>query len=650
MSDTNNVSEECSDDSSIRFINRKSGPRRRLSFSSDSSDCNSTNPTNTLIGRKRSRNPVKWIRNLQKHNRIKGLAYRNRRGKLIPAKTFVDIQCRCRQNCNQKIIADEREAAMKAFYSLHSQLEQNIFLRGCIKVNEIKRRRPTNETKERRSHSFTYYFRKERLDIPVCKKYFRDTYQVCDGRIYDCCSKENVTSLVDKRKGRVASNKIDDTNVIKHIKSFPAYSSHYTRAHNPRRQYLNPDLNIKKMYELYVTKCEKENVAPVKEKYYYNVFSTKFNLHFKQPSKDTCQACDAFQIKIQSSDDEGIKMAKIERETHLKEAERARSQMAADRMATSEKLFVFSFDLEKALAFPKLTTSVAYYKRNLYVYNFGCHEFNKNISHMFVWPETEGSRGSQEISSCLKKYTKTYAANFEKIITYSDSCTGQNRNIKTVLSLLKLVQSTEIKAESIDMKFLVSGHSYLPNDSDFAIIESCAKKNQNIFSPDDWYHIIKTCKKKAPFHLIQMTHQDFLSTKPLEQSIINRKVTVTGLPVNWLKIRWIKLERSKPYLIQFKCDYNEDTEFQAINIRKSLVGRPQSLKNIDQPLLYPKGRTVTGEKWRDMMDLLKFIPPVKHDYYKNLSTNRNDESSHTADEEDIIYNIAESSQRIMPLT
>lgn len=92
MSETNNVSEETSDDSSIRFINRKSGPRRRLSFSSDSSDCNSTNPTNTLIGRNRSRNPVKWIRNLQKHNRIKGLAYRNRRGKLIPGKTFVDIQ------------------------------------------------------------------------------------------------------------------------------------------------------------------------------------------------------------------------------------------------------------------------------------------------------------------------------------------------------------------------------------------------------------------------------------------------------------------------------------------------------------------------------------------------------------------------------
>ena len=51
--------------------------------------------------------------------------------------------------------------------------------------------------------------------------------------------------------------------------------------------------------------------------------------------------CDVFQIKIQSLDDEGIQMAKIEKQTHLEEAERARSQMAADRMATSDKLFVF---------------------------------------------------------------------------------------------------------------------------------------------------------------------------------------------------------------------------------------------------------------------------------------------------------------------
>lgn len=107
-------------------------------------------------------------------------------------------------------------------------------------------------------------------------------------------------------------------------------------------------------------------------------------------------------------------------------------------------------------------------------------------------------------------------------------------------------------------------------------------------------------------------------------------------------MHWIKLERSKPHVIQFKYDFNQDSEFSAINIKKSGAGRPLGLKNIDQPLLYPIGRTVTREKRKDMMDLLKFIPPIKHNYYKNLRTNRYDGTSNTADEEDIIYIADES--------
>ena len=76
-----------------------------------------------------------------------------------------------------------------------------------------------------------------------------------------------------------------------------------------------------------------------------------------------------------------------------------------------------------------------------------------------------------------KKVFKTNAKNFERIITHLDLCLGQNRKIKTVLNLLKLVQNTEIRSQSIKIKFLVSGHCFLPNDSDFAIFESHAKKN-----------------------------------------------------------------------------------------------------------------------------------------------------------------------------
>ncbi|GBO13109.1 hypothetical protein AVEN_233885-1 [Araneus ventricosus] len=125
---------------------------------------------------------------------------------------------------------------------------------------------------------------------------------------------------------------------------------------------------------------------------------------------------------------------------------------------------------------------------------------------------------------------------------------------------------------------------------------------------------------------------------------IPRHLLLKNVPtyVNFIRFNVGFTEKSKPQLIQFRCDFNEDSEFNAINIRKSVAGGPLCLKNVAQPLLYPTGRTVTREKRKDMMNLLKFIPPIKHDYYKNIRTNRNDGSSNTADEEDIIYIADES--------
>lgn len=162
-------------------------------------------------------------------------------------------------------------------------------------------------------------------------------------------------------------NKIDDSDVINHIQSFPAYQSHYSRRDNPGRKYLNPDLNIRKMYDLYVEKCQQENKSPVKQKFYYNVFSTKFNLHFKPPNTDTCRLCDELEMKISNE----AKALKLEKDLHLASAEQARGSMRSDKENVSKEMYVATFDLQKALPFPKLTTSTAYYKRNMYVYNFG---------------------------------------------------------------------------------------------------------------------------------------------------------------------------------------------------------------------------------------------------------------------------------------
>ena len=73
---------------------------------------------------------------------------------------------------------------------------------------------------------------------------------------------------------------------------------------------------------------------------------------------------------------------------------------------------------------------------------------------MYVWDETVGSRGSQEISACITKHIQSRCSNAKHVVMYSDTCTGQNRNWKVALSLMKLVQSDDNGIKTIDQMFL----------------------------------------------------------------------------------------------------------------------------------------------------------------------------------------------------
>ena len=111
----------------------------------------------------------------------------------------------------------------------------------------------------------------------------------------------------------------------------------------------------------------------------------------------------------------------------------------------------------------------------MYILNIVYHNFHDNEVFTNAWDETVALRGSQEVASCILKHLQNIG-NQKHIIAYSDICTGQNRNIILTVTWLKILQSVENNADIIEHKILILEPSFLPNYSDFEVIEMSLKK------------------------------------------------------------------------------------------------------------------------------------------------------------------------------
>ena len=163
---------------------------------------------------------------------------------------------------------------------------------------------------------------------------FLDTHKISLGRLIRALNAE--TPGTDRRgKMTRSSRKTDEIKirgVREHILSLPAFESHYTQArHTPGRKYLSPELDIRKMYSLYVERCEENNQSFVKEWVYRKTVNTELNLNFHAPRKDTCQKCDLHKGKIEACNNEEEKLQLREsHDVHLQNAERVRNCLAED--------------------------------------------------------------------------------------------------------------------------------------------------------------------------------------------------------------------------------------------------------------------------------------------------------------------------------
>jgi hypothetical protein len=175
---------------------------------------------------------------------------------------------------------------------------------------------------------------------------------------------------------------------------------------------------------------------------------------------------------------------------------------------------------------------------------------------------------------------------------------------------------------------LVSGHSYLHNDSDFGVIERAGKKISEIFVPEQWCDVIGKCNKKKPFQVVRMRPGMFKSVDELAKSVTVRKFSDAGDKVEWLKMQWIQIRKSEPLKMFYTYSLQDDVDFSCVNLAKR--GR---FDNMSSRMCPRQPRPLSVEKVRDIQKLLKYVPPFYHDFYSLLEHNTAAIVAHLCDDE-----------------
>lgn len=584
---------------------------------------NDSDPDTAGPSLKRKKCQDQWKKEQRKTKRGRGEVYTSVRGSEVAPKQ-VGPPCSCNYKCYEVLGMDHIQIIFDNFYGMTSHDKQTQYLADFVTSREVKRSRVKGRP-ARTLRTFKYVVKKENKIIEVCRTAFLHIHAVSEKRVRNAVDKamRSSTGIVtpDQRGRHVPGNKLEEekVNTVKeHILSLKTVSSHYTRAKSPNRRYLPPGLNRKLVYELYKEWMEKENKGTeniVKEWKYLSVLDS-FNIGFEPPKSDSCNLCDEIAMKLRDldpvADEEEISATKMRKTIHESHA-RLGQQILKDISGQQNQphVAVICIDLQQTLPTPKLATGLQYYKRKMWTYDFCIHNVKERKGTMYVWNETSGKRGSSEVASCLDHYvTNVLDPHFTNLVIFSDNCSGQNKNKNVILACLRMIHSGRFV--NVKHFFMVPGHSYLPCDRDFGVIELKLRPIP-VFTTDHYINIIKKANRINPFNVVAMNRLDFKDYEALHTT------------VSWAGMKDAHLLQSRVLIYSDK--YKEGLEIQEhygalitkkVCLEKKKVRGKLNLANLPLPPKYPETVLLSPEKLADLKILMVYVEPQYKSFFTDL--------------------------------
>ena len=203
----------------------------------------------------------------------------------------------------------------------------------------------------------------------------------------------------------------------------------------------------------------------------------------------------------------------------------------------------------------------------------------------YLWDETKGGRGANEIATAMLDYLRHIPVNVNHFSSYPDTYAGHIETSSWLVQCCTLCKKKIEHLHCIDLKFMESGHSYLEADSMHATIEH-ARIHWKVYTTREWEFLIRGARKKThPYEVKVLHHTDFLDIKDLARKIIKNRTKYTdGAVVNWMNIKWLRFEKTSPYIIQYNYDIQKEG-FMEIVVQ-AVQGRRRAIESLNIVHLY----------------------------------------------------------------
>lgn len=203
---------------------------------------------------------------------------------------------------------------------------------------------------------------------------------------------------------------------------------------------------------------------------------------------------------------------------------------------------------------------------------------------------------------------------------FSDSCSGQNKNQFTMITLLYYINHRTTIFKQINHIFPVRGHSYMPPDRVFGRIEQVLRKKESIISPSQYYEIFKR------FCTVKVYGQDF--------SIYDYKSVVKT------KFDFESTEQKIYTYTKGEKTVGVSKTYGGIPTKIEVVKRNSNHGTLFNKLVQlPKTNHVKLPKQNDVKNLLKYftIPEGSTEFYEDIFKNsenvENEELENVYDED-----------------